>query len=86
MKHYPLLDQGIDISGLEPIDLAIVIGISVIFALIGFIFIGMYTSFIFLVVMIATFSLIRKLKSNKNRGYIARQIIYRYMRKYHKIY
>ncbi len=86
MRHYPLLDKGIDISGLEPMDLAIIVGVAFVFALIGYFFLGMYTAFVFITVLIVAFALIRKFKSNKYRGYIARKIFYWYLRRHHKIY
>jgi Flp pilus assembly protein TadB len=86
MKHYPLLDKGVDISGLEPVDFAFVVAIAFIAAVIGWIFIGIYTAFIFIIALIVSFVIIRAVKTNKYRGYFARRFAFRWMRRYHKIY
>jgi len=86
MRHYPLLDKGIDISGLEPVDFAIVVGIAFVFAVFGWIFIGIYTSFIFVISLMVSFVIIRAFKTNKFRGYFARRLAFRWMRRFHKIY
>ena len=86
MKHYPLLDKGIDISGLEPVDFAFVVGIAFFSAIVGWILIGIYTAFIFVISLIGSFILIKAVKTNKFRGYFARRFAFRWLRKYHKIY
>jgi len=86
MRHYPLLDKGVDISGLEPVDFAFVVGIAFLSALIGWIFIGIYTTFIFVIALIVSFVIIRAVKTNKFRGYFARRFAFRWMRRFHKIY
>jgi len=86
MRHYPLLDKGIDISGLEPVDFAFVVGIAFLFAFIGWIFIGVYTAFIFVISLIGSFVVVRAVKTNKFRGYFARRFAFRWLRRYHKIY
>jgi len=86
MRHYPLLDKGIDISGLEPVDFAFVVGIAFLSALIGWVFIGIYTAFIFIIAILCSFIFIRAVKTNKFRGYFARRFAFRWMRRFHKIY
>jgi len=86
MRHYPLLDKGIDISGLEPVDFAIVVGMAFLSGVIGWISIGIYTAFVFVIAMIASFILVRSVKTNKFRGYFVRRIVFRWMRRFHKIY
>jgi len=86
MRHYPLLDKGVDISGLEPVDFAVVVGIAFVFAAIGWFFIGIYTAFVFVIAMIGSFIFVRAVKTNKFRGYFVRRIVFRWLRRYHKIY
>jgi len=86
MKHYPLLDKGVDISGLEPIDFAFVVAIAFVFAFIAWLLIGFYASFIFVIALMVSFVIIRAIKTNKFRGYFARRFAFRWMRKYHKVY
>jgi len=86
MIHYPLLDIGIDISGLEPVDFAVVVGIAFLSAVIGWILIGIYAAFIFVIALMASFVVIRAVKTNKFRGYFARRFAFRWMRRFHKIY
>jgi len=86
MRHYPLLDKGIDISGLEPVDFSIVVGMGFLSGVIGWIFIGIYTSFIFVITMIISFVTVRSVKTNKFRGYFVRRIVFRWLRRFHKIY
>jgi len=86
MRHYPLLDKGVDISGLEPVDFAFVVAIAFLAALAGWIFIGIYTAFIFIIALMGSFVFIRAVKTNKFRGYFARRFAFRWMRRFHKIY
>ena len=86
MRHYPLLDKGIDISGLEPVDFIIMVGIAFLAAVIGWIFLGIYTAFVFVISLILSFVFIRSIKTNKFRGYFARRLMFRWIRRVHKIY
>jgi len=86
MRHYPLLDKGIDISGLEPVDFIIMVGIAFLAALVGWIFLGIYTAFVFVIALILSFVFIRSIKTNKFRGYFARRLMFRWIRRVHKIY
>jgi len=86
LKHYPLLDKGADISGLEPFDFILMIGISFLVSLIAFLFIHIYAAFILVLSFAVSFIVIRKMKTNKAKGYIARQLFFKYFRRYHKIY
>jgi len=86
MKHYPLLDKGVDISGLEPIDFAFVVAIAFVFAFIAWLLIGFYASFIFVIALMVSFVIIRAVKTNKFRGYFARRLAFRWLRRFHKVY
>ena len=86
MRHYPLLDKGVDISGLEPVDFAVVVGVAFVSGLIGWILIGIYSAFIFVITLIGSFVFIRAVKTNKFRGYFARRFAFRWLRRFHKIY
>ena len=86
MRHYPLLDKGVDISGLEPMDFAFVVVIAFLSAIIGWIFIGVYTAFIFVISLIVSFIVVRAVKTNKFKGYFIRRLTFRWLRRYHKIY
>jgi len=86
MRHYPLLDKGVDISGLEPMDFAFVVVIAFLSAIIGWIFIGVYTAFIFVISLIVSFIFVRAVKTNKFKGYLIRRLTFRWLRRYHKIY
>ena len=86
MKHYPLLDKGVNISVLEPFDFVVMVGVSFIVALIAFIFIHMYAVFVLVAALIVSFVVMRKVKSNKNNGYIARKVMFKLLRRNHKIY
>jgi len=81
-----LLDKGIDISGLEPIDFVFVVGVAFLFTLIGWIFIGIYTAFIFVISLIGSFIVLRAVKTNKFKGYFIRRLTFRWLRRFHKIY
>jgi len=86
MRHYPLLDKGIDISGLEPIDFTFVVGVAFLSTLIGWMFIGIYTAFIFVMSLIGSFIFLRAVKTNKFKGYFIRRFTFRWLRRFHKIY
>lgn len=75
MKHYPYLDKELDVAGIEVIDAAIVVVISVVMLIIGvFIFNFIIGLFLFVTSLLILYIYVRRLKQNKERGYIARKI------------
>jgi hypothetical protein len=75
MKHYPYLDKDLDIAGLEFVDIAIILSVSLIFLFAGlFLFNLIVGIFLFVVSFLILYIRIRKLKQNKERGYLVRKI------------
>jgi hypothetical protein len=75
MKHYPYLDKDLDIAGLEFIDVAIIVAVSIVFLFIGlFLFNVIVGIFLFVASFLILYIRIRKLKQNKERGYLVRKI------------
>jgi len=75
MKHYPYLDKDLDIAGLESVDVVIIAAVSIAFLFIGlFLFNAIIGIFLFVVSFIILYIRIRKLKQNKERGYLVRKI------------
>ncbi|MBX0311424.1 MAG: hypothetical protein JHC31_06560 [Sulfurihydrogenibium sp.] len=75
MKHYPYLDKDLDIAGLEFVDVAIILAISIAFLFIGLFFFNMIVGFfLFVSSFLILYIHIRRLKQNKERGYLVRRI------------
>jgi hypothetical protein len=75
IKHYPYLDKDLDIAGLEFTDVAIITGISVILLFIGLFLFNMIAGvFLFVGSFVILYIRIRKLKQNKEKGYLVRRI------------
>jgi hypothetical protein len=75
MKHYPYLDKDLDIAGLEFVDVAIITAISVILLFTGLFLFNMIVGFfLFISSFIILYIHIRRLKQNKERGYLVRKI------------
>jgi Ca2+-dependent lipid-binding protein len=75
MKHYPYLDKDLDIAGLEFADIAIILGVSITLLIIGLFMFNMIVGFfLFVGSFIILYIRIRKMKQNKERGYLVRRI------------
>jgi hypothetical protein len=75
MKHYPYLDKELDIAGIEAIDAAVIVAISIVLLVIGlFAFNLIVGLFLFVSTLVILYVYMRRLKQNKERGYIARKI------------
>jgi hypothetical protein len=75
MRHYPYLDKDLDVAGLEFVDVAIITAISIVSLFIGLFFFNMIIGvFLFVGSFILLYIRIRKLKQNKERGYLVRKI------------
>jgi len=75
MKHYPYLDKDLDIAGLEFIDVVIITAISIVLLFVGLFFFNMIISILLFVgSFIVLYIYIRRLKQNKERGYLVRKI------------
>lgn len=88
LKHYPFLDKEIDIAGLEPFEIVLVVAFPFFTGLIAFIFspfkipvvVGIVLSIGFLYIYV------RKRKSSKAKGYTYREVVYNILSGYTKIY
>jgi len=86
MKHYPYLDKELDVAGLEVIDAAIVVVLGVIMLVVGVIFFNVVVGlFLFVGTLLFLYIRMRRLKQNKERGYIARKIA-KFLRSSDEIY
>jgi small-conductance mechanosensitive channel len=75
MKHYPYLDKDLDIAGLEAVDVVVITAISIVFLFIGFFLFNVIIGILlFVVSFLILYVRIRKLKQNKERGYLVRKI------------
>jgi type IV conjugative transfer system protein TraL len=75
MKHYPYLDKDLDIAGLEFIDVAIIFAVSIVLLFVGLFMFNMVVGFLlFVSSFVILYIHIRRLKQNKERGYLVRRI------------
>jgi type IV conjugative transfer system protein TraL len=75
MKHYPYLDKDLDIAGLEFTDVMIIIAVSVTLFFVGLFLFNMIVGFfLFVGSFIILYIRIRKMKQNKERGYLVRRM------------
>ncbi len=85
-RHYPLLDKGVNVSGLEIFDLALMVGSFLLVLVLSFPILKNYCIFAAVPTAMFMFVFLRRKKTGKNSGYIARKIMFKYLRRYHKIY
>lgn len=75
MKHYPYLDKELDIAGIEVIDAAVIVAVSIVMLIIGVLIFNFIVGlFLFVASLLILYIYARRLKQNKERGYIARKI------------
>ena len=87
-KHYPYLDKEIDIAGLEPFEILIFVVAPIIVGALLFIILPfkipvVFATFISIVII---YVLVRRKKSGKNKGYVYREFLYKYLPHTKKIY
>lgn len=87
-KHYPFLDKETDIIGLEPFDIALIIGIPLGLSIFLFMFLPIGKTLVMFGVfglIVYMFIYVRKKKHGKERGYVYREFLKK-LRNYKKIY
>lgn len=75
MKHYPYLDKELDVAGIEAVDAVIVVALSIVMLIVGVLVFNVIVGlFLFVMSLLILYIRVRRLKQNKERGYIARKI------------
>lgn len=88
LKHYPFLDKEIDVAGLEPFEIALIIALPFLLGLVLFIFSPFKVPVVVGIVLSVggLYVYVRKKKSSKAKGYTYREVVYNLLNGYKKIY
>lgn len=90
MRHFPFLDKEIDIAGLEPFEIGVVFVVPFLAGIVLFLLVPigkLMIVFIMFAVSVFLYVVIRRKKSDKQKGWLYREFVYKWLgRNVKKIY